>query len=58
MDTTTKLPKTHPTQHCTALPCRFRGLSHTAQYCGTPQPRKCKCVYCKQARRDIKAGLR
>jgi hypothetical protein len=32
-----------PTQHCTAEDCYT--FSHTASYCGRPQPRKCGCAY-------------
>lgn len=36
------------TQHCTADECYT--FSHTAQYCGKPQPRFCECPF------DYEAG--
>ena len=32
-----------PNQHCTAEDCYT--FSHTARYCGKPQPRFCECPY-------------
>lgn len=36
-------PGFNKTQHCTAVDCYT--FSHTAQYCGQPQPRRCGCPY-------------
>jgi hypothetical protein len=33
-------------QHCTDPDCPTKGMSHTAAWCGRPQPRRCKCGYC------------
>lgn len=37
-------------QHCTNTECRESWHSHTARYCGSPQPRFCECPY------DYEAG--
>ena len=33
-----------PGQHCTSDECPHT-LSHTAGWCGYPQPRRCQCVF-------------
>lgn len=32
-------------QHCTATTCGYT-MSHTAAWCGHPQPRRCECAWC------------
>lgn len=32
-------------QHCTSQECPFTH-SHTAGWCGYPQPRRCACAFC------------
>lgn len=39
---------TNPHQHCTNPRCELT-TSHTAELCGTPQPRRCGCAYCYPA---------
>lgn len=39
-------PGYNPNQHCTADRCTFRGVSHTAEYCGARQTRRCDCAFC------------
>lgn len=34
----------NPYQHCTATGCYT--MSHTAAWCGKPQPRQCDCHWC------------
>ena len=34
-----------PTQHCTSEECGYT-FSHTAEYCGRPQKRRCGCPWC------------
>lgn len=39
----------NPNQHCTyenRNGSADYSFSHTAAYCGRPQPRKCGCVFC------------
>ena len=37
-------PVTNEHQHCTAEDCYT--MSHTAEWCGREQPRRCGCAYC------------
>jgi hypothetical protein len=36
--------KIDPGQHCTSDECPYT-MSHTAGYCGYPQPRRCECAF-------------
>jgi hypothetical protein len=38
-------PVTNQHQHCTSDTCLFT-YSHTAAWCGLPQPRRCGCPFC------------
>lgn len=39
-------PEISSMQHCTALDCASSGISHTAAWCNTKQPRRCGCPFC------------
>lgn len=38
--------KIYKNQHCTSVDDCLYTMSHTANFCGTYQPRRCACLYC------------
>lgn len=39
------MKRLNPNQHCTSKKCSFT-FSHTGQWCGYEQKKRCKCPFC------------